>query len=169
MPVESTEVGIVHAPTYVDVIEEKTVVEVAQEIYTVEVYGAVGVRGARGLQGVKGDTGPGLPIMWAKKGPVTLVPNDDSLRYRMPVDATLLGVSATMGKFPPPLGSGIVFHIWVENTIIQTVTVPDGAVDVAEIALNVPVEIGDHISVSISQVGSTEPGESLSIFIRYEI
>jgi hypothetical protein len=164
-----TEVVVVHTPTYVDVVEEKHVVEVAQELYTVEVYGAVGQRGPQGLTGPRGFTGPGLPIMWAKKGPVNLVPNDDSLRYRMPVDATLIGVSATMGKLTPPLGAGIVFHVWVEDTIIQTVTVPDGAVDVGEIVLNVPVEIGDHISISITQVGSTEPGESLSIFIRYEM
>jgi hypothetical protein len=128
---------------------------------------------AQGLQGAKGDPGadgaPGvsLPIVFARRGVCEVL--DGRLRYRMPFAATLTGYSAAMGAGTPPLGAALIADINLNGIAIATLTVPDGAEEVAEVALNEAVSVGDFLTVDITQVGSTEPGSDLSIFITYEV
>lgn len=112
-----------------------------------------------------GPSGPSLPITFVRRGPVLVMP--EGLRYRFPFPARLIGYSATMGKDTPPVGSPITMDILLNNLVIATVVIPDGAVDLAEVPLTTSVAVGDHVGVAITSVGSTSPGSDLSLLIRY--
>lgn len=122
---------------------------------------------AQGQQGATGPVGPALPIVFARKG--TCEPLEGRLKYRMPWNATLTYYSAAMGEGTPPVGSDLVANIQVNGNSVATLTVPDGDVDVPRVALNHSVLMGDYLTVDIVSVGSTEPGDDLSIFIEFEV
>lgn len=123
--------------------------------------------GDKGDVGQQGPVGPGFPIVLYRRGVVPVV--EGRMRYRFPVASNLTGISAVMGEGTPPIGADIVVDIKVNGIVVYTLTIPDGAEDVPEVPLNLLVAVGDCLTVSITQVGSTSPGEDLSIFIRYEV
>ena len=110
-----------------------------------------------------GPAGPSLPITFVRRGPVIVLP--EGLKYRFPFPARLIGYSAALGS--APVGGPITVDICVNHEVVATLTVPDGAEDVPEIAFQKPVAVGDFVTVAITAVGPTQPGSDLSIFIRY--
>jgi hypothetical protein len=94
---------------------------------------------------------------------------EGGLNYRFPFPARLIGYSAAMGFGTPPLGADIIVDFLINNVVVGTLVVPDGDEDVPEVPMNIAVVTGDHLTVDITQVGSLDAGEDLSIFIRYEV
>ena len=119
-----------------------------------------------GLQGGTGPMGPAAPIVFGRRGEVQLY--DGGLKYRFAFNATLIGYSAAMGEGTPPVGSSLISQIKLNGVVLATVTIPDGADDFPEVPISVPVVAGDYLTVAVTQLGSTDPGHDLSIFIRYE-
>lgn len=126
-----------------------------------------GVKGDKGDKGDTGDPGPGFPITLFRRGQIA--PATGRMKYRFPMNATLIGISAAMGEGTPPVGSDLTMDINVNGSVVYTLTVPDGVEDVSEIPLNIPVVMGDYITADITAVGATSPGEDLSVFIRYDV
>ena len=125
---------------------------------------AVGKQGGTGL---RGPTGPSLPIVFARRGTCEVA--QGRLKYRMPWDATLTYYSAAMGEGTPPMGRDLLADLQVNGITVATITVPDGEVDVPRVVLDLSVEMGDYLTVDQTQVGSSDPGEDLSIFIEFEV
>ena len=116
----------------------------------------------------RGPVGPTLPLVWNRQGPCLVLPG--KMTYRFPFAATLSGISAACGLDTPPIGGDLKADIKVNGHAVFTVVIPDGESEQAEAIVDIPVFIGDRVTVDITDVGAlTTPGSDLSIFIRYEI
>lgn len=123
--------------------------------------------GSKGDPGIQGPMGPGLPITFSRRGTATV--SDGRMKYRFPFDCTIVGCSAAMGVGTPPTGSDLTYDIKVNGSVVVSMVIPDGSEDAPEVPLAIPVLVGDYATVNITQVGSVDPGDDLSIFIRYEV
>lgn len=123
--------------------------------------------GPKGDTGSQGPAGPSLPIVLYRRGVLSVV--DGRMKYRYPFAATLVGISAAMGVGTPPVGSPITVDLLVNGVVAYTLTIPDGAEDVPEVAVSIPIAVGDFLTANITSVGSTSPGEDMTIIIRYEV
>ena len=98
-------------------------------------------------------------------------------RFRFPFNATILGVSLASGTAPTGTGPGIIVDVNINGTTIFTdqnerpqiaLTLQDNdesdsTIDPADAA----VAVGDYMTVDIDSVGSTLPGDDLTVIIRY--
>jgi hypothetical protein len=117
---------------------------------------------AKGLQGEPGPAAKAPPIIFGRRGTCSVLAA--GLKYRMLHNATLSGYAAAMSA--PPVGCDLLADITVNDVVVATVVMPDGQVDLPEVTTDIPVLVGDYVRVVITQVGSTEPGDDLSIFIE---
>jgi hypothetical protein len=115
--------------------------------------------------GVAGPRGVGLPVVFNRDGPAQV--KQGKTPYYFPFATTIYGVSAAMGPGLPPIGSDLTFDLLVNGVVVESFTIPDGAEYMPEVTLNVPLEIGDYITVDITATGSTSAGSNLTIYIRY--
>lgn len=115
--------------------------------------------------GVMGPRGEGLPVVFNRDGPAQV--KQGKTPYYFPFATTIYGVSAAMGPGLPPIGSDLTFDLLVNGVVVESFTMPDGDEYMPEVALNVPLEIGDYITVDITATGSTSAGSNLTIYIRY--
>lgn len=92
-------------------------------------------------------------------------------RFRMPVAATIIGVSAAVNT--APTGASIKVDVNKNGTTVYTTqgNRPDIAVSTNAAAETVPdvtaLAVGDYLSVDIDQIGSTVPGSDLVVQVRY--
>jgi len=116
--------------------------------------------------GERGPAGPSLPIVFFRPGEAMVVAG--RARYRFPFNATLIGCSAALARGPE--GDDLTFEVILGGggVPLYSMTVLEGAEEVAEDTSRRQVLVGDFITVSVTGVGSTFGGEDLSIFIRYE-
>lgn len=93
-------------------------------------------------------------------------------RYLFPFAATILGVTAAIGT--APVGQSIILDVHKNGTTVFTTqgnrptiaaaanaTATEAVPDVTAIAA------GDYITVDRDQVGTTEAGQNLTVFVRY--
>jgi hypothetical protein len=91
--------------------------------------------------------------------------------FRFPFAGTLRGISACLGI--PATGSSVILDLNVDGASIfanpaDRPAIPAGAIDLPEIALNVPFVSGNRLTIDVDDIGSTFAGEDLTVFVRYE-
>ena len=113
---------------------------------------------------------------FAKEG--GLVVEAGAGRFRFPFAATVIDVSAAVDT--PPTGASVIVDIdkatvaapatWATIFTTQT-NRPEIAVSTHTSALETPdvtsFAAGDYMRVNVDQIGSTEPGADLSVFVTY--
>jgi hypothetical protein len=123
-----------------------------------------------GSTGPKGEIGQSI-VPYNRAG--TLAVTTGQTRFRLPFDATIVGVSAAVGT--APTGSSIIIDVNKNGTTIFTTqgNRPAIAVSSHEAAEVTNMDItslstGDYITIDIDQIGSGTPGSDLSVFVRYQ-
>lgn len=143
------------------------------ELRSPGVIGATGPQGPQGPTGATGATGSSqLPITWSKPG--TLTTSTGVSRYLFPYSATIIGVSAAVNS--APIGADIIIDVKKNGTTIFTTQanrpkILAGANATAAEVTNMNVtsiSTGDYVTIDINQVGSTNPGSDLTVFVRYQ-
>lgn len=123
-----------------------------------------------GSSGPQGPVGQSI-IPYAKTG--TLAVTTGALRFRFPLAATILGISASVNT--APTGASIIVDVNKNGTTIFTnqanrPTIAVSTFAAAEVT-NMDITslaIGDYVTVDIDQVGSTIAGSDLTVFVRYQ-
>lgn len=91
-------------------------------------------------------------------------------RYRFPVTAEILGVSAAINTAPQ--GSALTVQVRKNGTAItfpSALSIAAGANALSEVAptSTTTMAVGDYLTVDITAVGSTTAGADLTVFVRY--
>lgn len=136
------------------------VVETVEQHFDVTVSG-LGERGPQGLQGEPGVPAPSLnPMTWTRGG--TQFVSTGGHKYYVDHPGTDMGLRASVTV--PPLGDDLVVALRKNGSVIQLATIPDGADTSGYITLSPgTVSAGDYFTVDVTQVGSTLPGEDLTV------
>jgi hypothetical protein len=97
-------------------------------------------------------------------------------RFRFPFDATLMGVSLVSATAPTGTGPGIIVDVNINDVTVFTdqddrpqiaLTLTDvGEATVFGTGMEDILE-GDYMTVDIDSVGSTLPGDDLTVIVRY--
>jgi hypothetical protein len=94
-------------------------------------------------------------------------------RYRFPFPATLVGISAAVGT--APTGAPILIDVNRGGATVfgfpsDRLSIAAGEHDAAETTeiLHSAIAAGDYLTCDIDQVGSSDPGADLTVFIRYQ-
>ena len=122
------------------------------------------VPGASGAAGATGATF--LPF--SRPGVLTVA--SGTAKLRIPVDATIAGVSATVGA--AAVGAAVVIDVNRNGTTIFTTQanrpqIAAGATAVGESVPNVAaLSAGDVLTVDVDQVGSSAAGSDLTVVVR---
>lgn len=131
-----------------------------EESFVVTVSG-LGEQGPRGIQGIPGVPAPSLnPLAWSRGG--TQFVSTGGHRYYVDHPGTDMGLRATLSS--PPVGADLVVALRQNGAVIQLATIPEGQITSGYLTL-VPgtVSAGDYFSVDVTQVGSTVPGDDLTV------
>jgi hypothetical protein len=110
-----------------------------------------------------------LVLPFAMSGSIFTVTG--TMRYRFPVAATLLGVSASIGT--APTGASVIADVNKNGTTIFSTqgnrpTIAAGTNAASETTPNTTsLSAGDYLTIDIDQVGSTVPGSDLVVVVRY--
>lgn len=92
-------------------------------------------------------------------------------RFRFPVKATILGVSAAINTAPE--GAAAIADVNINGTTAFTTqanrpTIAAGAFDSAEVVPDVTaVAAGQYLTVDVDQIGSTVAGSDLVVVVRW--
>jgi len=122
----------------------------------------------------KGDPGPAGPV--GESVIVFALDYEVEVRvgrqvFRFPYAATILGISACMRVACQ--GSPTILDLNVDGVSVFTdpndrPQIPALATDLPEIALNIPIALGNKVSIDVDDIGSTLAGEDLEVFVRHE-
>lgn len=135
-------------------------VEVEPLVYEVIVE-HTGAQGPQGAQGIPGVAAPSVnPLTWSRRG-YQYVDVGDQLFY---VDhpGTDLGLRITLRD--APTGSDFIVAIRKNGTVIGRATILDGATT-SGYSTFAPgtVSPGDYFTIDVEQIGSTDPGHTLTV------
>lgn len=131
--------------------------------------GAVGPPGPTGATGPMGNS----MIPYQRSGSLTV--DVGVSKFRFPLAATILGISATVNT--APTGASIIFDVNKNGTTIFTnqanrPTIAASALNTASEVTNMDVTsiaAGDYITVDVDQVGSTIAGADATVLVRYSV
>ena len=115
--------------------------------------------------GKGGSTGPAGPVGATEVIPVftmqrEIYPLVGQSRLYIESNRTITLIRASLGT--PPLGSAAVMRAYVNGVSIGSVSIAAGTYT-SSIAISKPVQQGDYLTVSVISVGSTTPGEDLTV------
>jgi hypothetical protein len=100
---------------------------------------------------------------FARSGPLLVV--NGKGRFTFPVAGTIVGWSASVST--PPTGSGLNLRLNRNGSSLDTGTIAAAAFNLAQRPLTQAVAAGDHVTVDITAVGSTTPGQDLSVVLAW--
>lgn len=111
-------------------------------------------------------------IAWNAPGALAVKTGEG--KFYFPVRATLVGVSAVLEN--GPTGDSFIIDLNKNGTSVWTdqskrPEILEGSTVSGEVTdIDLPtIEVGDQLSVDIDQVGSTWPGDDLTVTVRYAL
>ena len=118
------------------------------------------VIGAQGPTGATGATGPtgSMNIAYTQQGPLSVTTG--LTRYYFENSGTITKIRASVGT--APTGSSLIVEVFENGVSIGTATITAGSFTGTTTISNA-VALGDYVTVSITQVGSTVTGTDLTV------
>lgn len=110
-------------------------------------------------------------FIFSKSGELAVTTDTGAHRLYLPWNVTLLQIEASVGV--APTGASVIVDVHVSGTTVHTTQsnratiAASGFVDQADSIEDADHDDGQYITVNIDQIGSTLPGENLTVVIWY--
>lgn len=122
------------------------------------------VRSTSGPQGPAGPAGPpGVTPVFSRAGALEV--DAGRSRFYADRDLTITRIRAAVGT--QAIGATVIVNVLLDDVVLASVEIPNGE-HTALLDVNETFTIGHYVTVDITQVGTTESGQDLTVTITTE-